>query len=63
MTDDHMRVEFEAWADTKWGRHDGLWSTWQAAYHAGMERAAKVCEEHDYWFADEYTAAIRKEMK
>ena len=40
MSSDQMRAEFEAWADTQWGRHDRLWTTWQVAYRAGMEQIA-----------------------
>ena len=76
MTDNQMRAEFEAFIKQYYVKHgfisslDELHTTWQVAYRAGMERAAKVC--HDIAMtdpsdcavvADACAAAIREEMK
>lgn len=63
-----VREEFEAW----WGNRRNLFScrevahdAWQAAYaegrRAGLEEAAKVCEEHpaEFGFKPKVAASIR----
>lgn len=57
MTNDQMREAFEAKFPSargdRWGsgyahqRNQDRWLGWQAAYAAGMERAAKTCESID----------------
>jgi hypothetical protein len=39
-----MRDEFERWASDNWATSTS-WLAWQAAYAAGLRRAAEVCRE------------------
>jgi hypothetical protein len=39
------RAEFLAWVRDCGRDTDGAWSAWQAAYRAGMERAAVIAEQ------------------
>ena len=50
MTNDQMREAFEAWCRGKGLTAPFPWrdlTTWQAAYAAGMERAAGICRQLD----------------
>lgn len=65
-----MRNCFDTWADDRCLAGDErrrAKEAWQAAYAAGMERAAGICDElygkPVHYFADECADAIRAEIK
>lgn len=53
MSNDQMRAQFQAWANGDPLRGEWSYKAWQAAYRAGMERAAEICERASRYWRDD----------